>query len=88
MKRIVFHAGSVDGLLGPQTRGALVAFQSDYDLAITSAVAIGQRCRRWARRNTDTLEVGGAAQQCAARLLFFPADNFAATASNGVSLRF
>jgi peptidoglycan hydrolase-like protein with peptidoglycan-binding domain len=38
MKRIVFHAGPVDGLLGTQTRGALAAFQSDYGLAITSAV--------------------------------------------------
>jgi hypothetical protein len=36
----------------------------------------------------DTLEAGGAAQQCAARLLYFPADNFAAIGSNGVSLRF
>jgi putative peptidoglycan binding protein len=33
-----YYAGSIDGLLGPQTRGALAAFQSDYGLAITSAV--------------------------------------------------
>ena len=38
MKRIVFHAGPVDGLLGTQTRGALAAFQSDNGLAVTSAV--------------------------------------------------
>jgi peptidoglycan hydrolase-like protein with peptidoglycan-binding domain len=37
-KRIVFHAGPVDGLMGPQTRGALAAFQSDNGLAVTSAV--------------------------------------------------
>jgi Putative peptidoglycan binding domain len=33
-----YYAGSIDGLLGPQTRGALAAFQSDYGLAITSGV--------------------------------------------------
>lgn len=33
-----YYAGAIDGLLGPQTRGALAAFQSDYGLAITSAV--------------------------------------------------
>jgi hypothetical protein len=33
-----YYAGSIDGLLGPQTRGALAAFQADYGLAITSAV--------------------------------------------------
>jgi len=33
-----YYAGSIDGLLGPQTRGALAAFQSDNGLAITSAV--------------------------------------------------
>ena len=33
-----YYAGSVDGLLGSQTRGALAAFQSDNGLAITSAV--------------------------------------------------
>ncbi len=38
MKRIVFHAGPVDGLLGTQIRGALAAFQSDNGLAVTSAV--------------------------------------------------
>jgi len=31
-----YYAGPIDGLLGPQTRGALAAFQSDYGLAITS----------------------------------------------------
>jgi peptidoglycan hydrolase-like protein with peptidoglycan-binding domain len=38
MKRIVFHAGPVDGLLGTQTRGALAAFESDNGLGVTSAV--------------------------------------------------
>jgi peptidoglycan hydrolase-like protein with peptidoglycan-binding domain len=38
MKRIVFHAGPVDGLPGTQTRGALAAFQSDNGLAVTSDV--------------------------------------------------
>ena len=33
-----YYAGAIDGLLGPQTRGALAAFQSDNGLAITSAV--------------------------------------------------
>lgn len=33
-----YYAGAVDGRLGPQTRGALAAFQSDNGLAITSAV--------------------------------------------------
>jgi Putative peptidoglycan binding domain len=33
-----YYAGSVDGLLGPQTRAALAAFQADNSLAITSAV--------------------------------------------------
>ena len=38
MKRIVFHAGPVDGLLGTQTRGGLAAFESDNGLGVTSAV--------------------------------------------------
>jgi Putative peptidoglycan binding domain len=33
-----YYVGAVDGRLGPQTRGALAAFQSDNGLAITSAV--------------------------------------------------
>jgi hypothetical protein len=33
-----YYAGSVDGDLGPQTRAALAAFQSDNGLAVTSAV--------------------------------------------------
>jgi len=33
-----YYAGSIDGRLGPQTRGALAAFQSDNGLAVTSAV--------------------------------------------------
>jgi hypothetical protein len=33
-----YYAGAVDGRLGPQTRGALAAFQSDNGLAVTSAV--------------------------------------------------
>jgi hypothetical protein len=33
-----YYAGAIDGRLGPQTRGALAAFQSDNSLAITSAV--------------------------------------------------
>ena len=38
MKRIVFHAGQGDGLMGTQTRGALAAFQSDNGLGATSAI--------------------------------------------------
>jgi peptidoglycan hydrolase-like protein with peptidoglycan-binding domain len=33
-----YYAGSFDGLLRPQIRGALAAFQSNYGFAITSAV--------------------------------------------------
>ena len=33
-----YYAGSIDGALGPQTRGALAAFQADNGLAVTSAV--------------------------------------------------
>ena len=33
-----YYTGPIDGLIGPQTRGALAAFQSDNGLAITSAV--------------------------------------------------
>jgi hypothetical protein len=33
-----YYAGPVDGILGPQTREALAAFQADHGLAITSAV--------------------------------------------------
>jgi hypothetical protein len=33
-----YYAGAIDGLLGPQTRAALAAFQSNTGLAITSAV--------------------------------------------------
>ena len=33
-----YYAGSIDGHLCLQTRGALAAFQSDYGLAISSAV--------------------------------------------------
>jgi Putative peptidoglycan binding domain len=33
-----YYVGAIDGRLGPQTRGALAAFQSDNGLAITSAV--------------------------------------------------
>src|SRR5215468_714499 len=33
-----YYAGSIDGGLGPQTRAALAAFQSDNGLAVTSAV--------------------------------------------------
>jgi peptidoglycan hydrolase-like protein with peptidoglycan-binding domain len=32
-----YYAGPVDGILGPQTREALAAFQADHGLAITSA---------------------------------------------------
>jgi len=34
-----YYAGPIDGLIGPQTRGALATFQADYGLSITSAVA-------------------------------------------------
>ena len=33
-----YYAGPVDGDMGPQTRAALAAFQSDNGLAVTSAV--------------------------------------------------
>jgi len=33
-----YYAGSIDGRLGPQTRAALAAFQSDNGLAVTSAI--------------------------------------------------
>ena len=33
-----YYAGATDGILGPQTRGALAAFQADNGLAVTSAV--------------------------------------------------
>ncbi|HWH91903.1 MAG TPA: peptidoglycan-binding domain-containing protein, partial [Candidatus Binatia bacterium] len=33
-----YYAGAVDGAMGPQTRAALAAFQSDNGLAVTSAV--------------------------------------------------
>jgi len=33
-----YYVGSVDGVLGPQTRRALAAFQADHGLAVTSAV--------------------------------------------------
>jgi hypothetical protein len=33
-----YYAGAIDGDLGPQTRGALAAFQADHGLAVSSAV--------------------------------------------------
>jgi Putative peptidoglycan binding domain len=33
-----YYAGSIDGDLGPQTRGGIAAFQADHGLAVTSAV--------------------------------------------------
>jgi len=33
-----YYAGSIDGVLGPQTRRALAAFQADHGLAVTSGV--------------------------------------------------
>ena len=33
-----YYAGRVDGVLGPQTRHAIAAFQADHGLAVTSAV--------------------------------------------------
>src|SRR4029077_2080897 len=33
-----YYAGTIDGDLGPQTRGALAAYQADHGLAVTSAV--------------------------------------------------
>jgi len=33
-----YYGGSVDGVLGPQTRHAIAAFQADHGLAVTSAV--------------------------------------------------
>jgi lysozyme family protein len=33
-----YYAGRVDGILGPQTRHAIAAFQADHGLAVTSAV--------------------------------------------------
>jgi len=33
-----YYAGTVDGILGPQTRRAIATFQADHGLAVTSAV--------------------------------------------------
>jgi len=33
-----YYSGAVDGILGPQTRRAIAAFQADHGLAVTSAV--------------------------------------------------
>ena len=33
-----YYTGDVDGQLGPQTRDALAAYQSDHNLEVTSAV--------------------------------------------------
>jgi hypothetical protein len=38
LQRDGYYAGTVDSILGPQTRGAIAAFQADHGLAITSAV--------------------------------------------------
>jgi hypothetical protein len=38
LQRDGYYFGSVDGILGPQTRRALAAFQADNGLAITSAI--------------------------------------------------
>jgi Putative peptidoglycan binding domain len=38
LQRDGYYFGSIDGLLGPQTRRALAAFQADNGLAITSAI--------------------------------------------------
>ena len=38
LQRDGYYFGSVDGILGPQTRQALAAFQADHGLAITSAI--------------------------------------------------
>ena len=35
---IVGYVGTIDGILGPQTRRAIAAFQADHGLAVTSAV--------------------------------------------------
>src|SRR5204863_5497626 len=33
-----YYRGSVDGLIGPQTRGALAGYQRDHGLVVTSAI--------------------------------------------------
>jgi len=33
-----YYAGAIDGLVGPQTRAALAAFQRDHGLVVTAAV--------------------------------------------------
>jgi len=38
LQRDGYYAGPVDGVLGPMTRQAIAAFQSDHGLAITSAI--------------------------------------------------
>jgi len=38
LRRDGYYAGPTDGILGPQTRQALAAFQADHGLAITSTV--------------------------------------------------
>jgi hypothetical protein len=38
LQRDGYYSGPVDGILGPQTREAIAAFQADHGLAITSAI--------------------------------------------------
>jgi peptidoglycan hydrolase-like protein with peptidoglycan-binding domain len=38
LQRDGYYAGPIDGMIGPQTRAALAAFQADNSLAVTSAV--------------------------------------------------
>jgi hypothetical protein len=38
LQRDAYYFGAIDGILGPETRRALAAFQADHGLAITSAI--------------------------------------------------
>src|SRR5205085_2235096 len=38
LQRDGYYSGAIDGVLGPQTREAIAAFQADHGLAITSAI--------------------------------------------------
>ena len=38
LQRDGYYAGPIDGVLGPMTRNAIAAFQTDHGLAVTAAI--------------------------------------------------